>query len=65
MSETWFHEDNSNLASVHKYFGGVGWTIENFRRQTFLTPPSQAPKLFEPPFNKCKNFFWPPPLLGA
>ena len=35
-----------NLGSVHKYFGGVGWAIENFRHQTFLTPPFQAAKTF-------------------
>ena len=38
------------LGSVHKYFGGGGgWAIENFCRQTFLTPLCKPPKLFEPP----------------
>ena len=23
------------LGSVHKYFGGMGWAIENFRHKTF------------------------------
>ena len=49
------------LGSVHKYFGGGGWAIENFCRQTFLTPPSQAAKTFWTPLNKWKNFFDPPP----
>ena len=45
--------ENNTLGSVHKYFGGVGWAIENFRHQTFLTPLFKPPKLFEPPLNKC------------
>ena len=39
---------------------GGGWAIENFCRQTFLTPLRKPPKLFEPPINECKNFFDPP-----
>ena len=40
-----------------------GWAIENFCRQTFLTPLRKPPEIFEPPLNKCKNFFDPPPPL--
>ena len=43
------------LGSVQKHFGGVGWVIENFRRQTFLTPPLQAAKLFESPQHSEKK----------
>ena len=39
-----------------------GWAIENFCRQTFLTPPSQAAKTFWTPLNMCENFFDPPPI---
>ena len=43
---------------------GGGWAIENFCRQTFLTPPSQAAKTFwTPPQESVKTFLTPPPLL--
>ena len=59
--QKFWHEYLIILGSVHKYFGGGGLAIQNFCRQTFLTPLRKPPKLFEPPLNKCKNFFDPPP----
>ena len=55
------HKSKLRLGSVHKYFGGGGWAVENFYRQTFLTPPSQAAKTFwTPPQESVKTFLTPP-----
>ena len=39
-----------------------GWAIENFCRQTFLTPLPKPPELFEPPSTSVKTFLTPPPI---
>ena len=39
-----------------------GWAIENFCRQTFLTPLRKPPKLFEPPSTSVKTFLTPPTI---
>ena len=53
----------SDLGSVHKYFGGGGWAIENFCRQTFLTPPFASRQNFlNPPSTCVKTFLTPPPI---
>ena len=40
--------------------GGVGWAIENFRRQNFFDPTSQAAKTFWTPPQHAKKLLTPP-----
>ena len=58
-------ESTITLGSVHKYFGGVGWAIENFRHQTFWPPFPSRQNFLNPPSASDKNFFDPPPLLDV
>ena len=48
------------LGSVQKYFGGVGWAIENFRLHTFLTPLCK-PQNFLNPSQHVEELFTPSP----
>ena len=54
---------NNIIGSVHKYFGGGGGGLGNwkFLSSNFFDPPSQASKTFwTPPSTSVKTFLTPP-----